>query len=155
MPFPNPNSISPTFDRAPNNWANYLDLNILGKHMWKPDYDPEGIISTIPAIVTCLSGILIGRLLDGLKQVKHLFFTAFVLLAIGYIFSVYFPINKAIWSSSFVLVTSGWGTLILTIIYYLKDIKKYEFGTIFKYVGMNAITIYFLSSFISKCMYIN
>ncbi len=152
VPFPNMNGISPTFDRASNNWSNYLDLKILGKHMWQPDYDPEGVISTLPAIVTCISGVLIGKLLDGLTKTSYLFFAGLSLLLSGYLFHVYFPINKAIWSSSFVLVTSGWGTLILAIIYYLKDIKEYKFGTIFKYVGMNAITIYFLSSFISKSM---
>lgn len=144
----------PTFDRAPNNWANYIDLNILGKHMWQPDYDPEGLFSTLPSIVTCLSGVLIGKLLDELKNIKQLFLTATILLVLGYILHAWFPINKAIWSSSFVLATSGWATLILAIIYYLRDIKKLEFGTVFKYVGMNAITIYFLSSFISKVMYL-
>ncbi|WP_406684646.1 heparan-alpha-glucosaminide N-acetyltransferase domain-containing protein [Seonamhaeicola sp. MEBiC1930] len=150
---PMPDSVSPTFDRAPNNWANYLDLQILGKHMWQPDYDPEGLISTLPSIVTCLIGVLIGKLLDGLKHVSLLFITAAILLVSGYVLDIWFPINKAIWSSSFVLVTSGWGTLFLSLIYYLIDVKKFQFGTIFKYVGMNAITIYFLSSFISKCMY--
>lgn len=144
----------PTFDRAPNNWANFIDLNLLGKHMYQPDYDPEGIFSTLPSIVSCISGILIGKLLDGLTQIKRLFFVAFGLLISGYILNIFFPINKAIWSSSFVLATSGWGTLILAIIYYLRDIKQYNFGTVFKYVGMNAITIYFLSSLISKCMYL-
>jgi predicted acyltransferase len=144
----------PTFNRASNNWANSIDLNILGKHMWKADYDPEGLISTIPAIATCISGILIGKLLDGLTHIKYLFIAAFGFLISGYIFNSWFPINKAIWSSSFVLVTNGWATLILSIIYYFKDLKKFEFGTIFKYVGMNAITIYFLSSFISKSMYL-
>ena len=43
----------PTFERAANNWANYIDLNILGNHMWQSDYDPEGIFSTLPSIVTC------------------------------------------------------------------------------------------------------
>ncbi|EDP72793.1 hypothetical protein FBALC1_16867 [Flavobacteriales bacterium ALC-1] len=144
----------PTFDRAPNNWANYIDLNILGEHMWKTDYDPEGLISTIPAIATCISGILIGKLLDGLTHIKYLFITALGFLISGYILNIWFPTNKAIWSSSFVLVTSGWATLILAVIYYLKDIRKIEFGTVFKYVGMNAITIYFLSSFFSKSMYL-
>jgi len=83
-----------------------------------------------------------------------LFLTAFILLVSGYIFSIWFPINKAIWSSSFVLVTSGYGTLILAVIYYVIDVKGKKFGKVFKYVGMNAITIYFLSSFISKCMYL-
>lgn len=154
MPFPNPNGITSTFERAPNNWANYIDLNILGKHMWQPDYDPEGLVSTLPAIVTCISGVLVGKILDGLKPISPLFITASALLVSGYVFNTFFPINKALWSSSFVLVTSGWGTLILAIIYYLKDVKHYKFGTIFKYVGVNAITIYFLSSFISKCLYL-
>ena len=144
----------PTFDRAPNNWAMYIDSNILGNHMYKDDYDPEGLFSTLPAIVTCISGILIGKLLDGLKSIALLFGAAVVLLVSGYVLHIWFPINKAIWSSSFVLVTSGWGTLILAIIYYLTDVKKFKFGTVFKYVGMNAITIYFLSSFISKTFYL-
>ena len=123
--------------------------------MWKADYDPEGLLSTLPAIVSCISGILIGRILDGLQNnIKLLFVVAFILLISGYIVNIWFPINKAIWSSSFVLVTSGWGTLILAIIYYLSDVRKIKFGAIFKYVGMNAITIYFLSSFISKTFYL-
>ena len=55
--------IAPTFDRAPNNWANYIDLHVLGTHMWKDDYDPEGILSTLPAIATSLCGIFIGLIL--------------------------------------------------------------------------------------------
>ncbi len=154
MPFPSPEGLTPTFDRAPNNWANYLDLNILGKHMWQADYDPEGLFSTLPSIATCISGILIGKLLDGLTHIKYIFITAIGFLVLGYVFSIWFPINKAIWSSSFVLTTSGWATLILGVIYYFKDVKQLKFGSIFKYVGMNAITIYFLSSFISKSMYL-
>ncbi|MCH7523927.1 MAG: DUF1624 domain-containing protein [Bacteroidetes bacterium] len=152
---PLPDGTLPTFERAPNNWANYIDFNVLGEHMWKADYDPEGLLSTLPAIVSCISGILIGRILDGLQNnIKLLFVVAFILLISGYIVNIWFPINKAIWSSSFVLVTSGWGTLILAIIYYLTDVRKIKFGSIFKYVGMNAITIYFMSSFISKTFYL-
>ena len=153
MPFPNLEGISPTFDRAPNNWANYIDLQVLGKHMWQPDYDPEGIISTIPATISCLSGILVARLIDKLKHLGLLVITALSFLILGYIFDLWFPINKAIWSSSFVLVTSGWATLILAIIYYCIDVKNLKFGTLFKHVGMNAITIYFLSIFITKIFY--
>lgn len=151
---PLPNGTLPSYNRVPNNWSNFIDLNILGKHMWQTDYDPEGLFSTLTSIVTCISGVLIGRVLDNLKNIKYLFLIAILLLISGYLFNIYFPINKAIWSSSFVLVTSGWATLTLTIIYYLKDLKQIEFGNTFKYVGMNAITIYFLSSFISKIMYL-
>jgi len=151
---PLPDGTLPTFDRAPDNWANYIDLNILGKHMWQADYDPEGLLSTIPSIVTCISGVLVAKHLDHFKNIKYLIIIAFILLASGAVFNIWFPINKAIWSSSFVLVTSGWATLILAVVYYLKDIRQIKFGNIFKYVGMNAITIYFLSSFISKTMYL-
>lgn len=145
-----PNGSIPTFDRAPNNWAMFFDSHVLGEHMWKKDYDPEGFLSTLPAIVTCISGILIGRLLHGLKKVMLLFGVSILLLGSGYVFNIWFPINKALWSSSFVLVTSGWATLILGVIYYFTDMRKIRFGVIFKYVGMNAITIFFMSSFIAK-----
>ena len=151
---PFPDGTLPTYDRAPNNWANYIDLNILGSHMWQSDYDPEGILSTIPSIVTCILGILVGKLLDEKASIQKLFLVAFFLLILGYSLDVLFPINKAIWSSSFVLATAGWATLILSVIFYFRDIKKLQFGSYFKYIGMNAITIYFLSSFISKSMYL-
>jgi predicted acyltransferase len=150
------NGLSPTFDRAPNNWANYIDSSVLGSHMWQPDYDPEGIVSTLPAIVTCLSGILIGKLLAGNQTNKEikLFGLAILLLAVGYIFNFVFPINKILWSSSYVLVTSGWAILILSIIYYIRDVRNLKFGSVFKYVGMNAITIYFVSNLITKTFYL-
>ena len=144
----------PTFDRAPNNWANYIDVNSLGQHTWQADYDPEGVLSTLPSIATCLTGVLIGRLLDHLNHIKELFLAAVILLILGALMSIWFPINKAIWSSSFALFTSGCATLILACIYFLKDVKQLQFGTIFKYVGVNGITIYFLSSIISKSMYV-
>lgn len=151
---PLPGGSLPTYDRAPNNWANYIDLNLLGEHMWKDDYDPEGFFSTLPAIATCLFGILIGKVLANLKAIKQLLIIAIAFLISGYLLHLVFPINKAIWSSSFVLVTCGWGTLILGFIYYLTDIKGIKFGSIFKYAGMNAITIFFLSGFVAKSFYL-
>jgi len=146
-----PDGTAPTFDRAANNWANYIDLNVLGKHMWKADYDPEGLMSTLPAIATCISGILIGKVLaTGSKVVMRLCIIGAALLTVGYVWSMWFPLNKAIWSSSFVLVTSGYATVILALVYYFTDVRKIKMGSIFKYVGMNAITIFFLSGFIAK-----
>jgi predicted acyltransferase len=150
---PFPDGTSPTFNRASNNWAMYVDSNLLGRHMWKADYDPEGLLSTVPAIATCIAGILVGKLLDGLRDIKLLWIAGFVLLLLGYILNIWIPINKALWTSSFVLVTAGWATLILGFIYYLTDVKQLRFGSLFKYIGMNAITIFFLSIFISKIFY--
>lgn len=153
---PLPNGMMPTFDRAPNNWSNYIDLQVLGTHMWQPDYDPEGILGTVSSITTCLLGVLVGQVLDKPIDRKAfiLFFIGLILLACGYLFSIYFPINKALWSSSFVFVTAGYGTIILSLIYYIVDVKQWQFGGVFKMVGMNAITIYFLSEFIAKSFYL-
>lgn len=151
---PFPNGTLSSLDRTPNNWANYIDLKVFGQHMWQADYDPEGLLSTLPSIVSCVTGILIGKLLDGPTPLRYLTRAIVILLATGYLLSIWIPINKALWSSSFVLVTCGWGTLILTIIYYITDVRKLSFGAIFKQVGMNAIVIYFLSSLISKSFYL-
>lgn len=142
----------PTFERAPNNWANYIDLNVFGTHMWKDDYDPEGLLSTLPAIATSLFGIFTGLLLRSKKPNKTILLIGIGvgLLVLGHLWDFAFPINKALWSSSFVLVTAGWANIVLGVIHYFSDIKKLEFGNTFKKVGSNAITIYFLSSFISK-----
>ncbi len=146
------NGEAPTFDRAPNNWANYLDLKIFGTHTWQDDYDPEGFLSTFPALVTSIIGVLIGKVLSTYKKSKLSVLTALGIgmLVLGYLWNIWFPINKALWSSSFVLVTAGWATLILGFVHYLMDEKQLKFGSIFKYVGSNAIVIYFMSSFVSK-----
>ena len=145
----------PTFDRASNNWVMYIDSRVIGNHMWKHDYDPEGLLSTLPAIVSCLFGILIGRIVERINtSIVSLLGIALLFLISGYVMHYWFPINKSIWSSSFVLVSCGWGTLILAVIYFLTDIKKIKMGSIFKYVGRNSITIYFMSSFISRIFYL-
>ncbi|SEL00719.1 Predicted acyltransferase [Maribacter orientalis] len=146
--------IASTLDRAPNNLANWLDVQVFGSHNYKADYDPEGLLSTIPSIASALLGVFTGLILTS-KQAKKatiLMGLGGSLLIIGHIWDIVFPINKALWTSSFVLVTAGWANLILALIYYLTDVKKIEFGSVFRYAGANAIVIYFLSSFISKIM---
>ncbi|WP_339625916.1 DUF5009 domain-containing protein [uncultured Maribacter sp.] len=146
--------IASTLDRAPNNLANWLDVQVFGSHNYKADYDPEGLLSTIPSIASALLGVFTGLILTS-KQAKKatiLMGLGGSLLIIGHIWDIVFPINKALWTSSFVLVTAGWANLVLALIYYLTDVKKIEFGSVFRYAGANAIVIYFLSSFISKIM---
>lgn len=148
------NGIASTLDRAPNNFANWLDVQVFGSHNYKPDYDPEGVLSTIPSIASALLGIFTGLILTS-KQAKKATILMGVggsLLIIGHLWDIVFPINKALWTSSFVLVTAGWANLILALIYYITDIRNVAFGSIFKYIGANAIIVYFLSSFIAKIM---
>ena len=146
--------VASTFDRAPNNLANYLDVKIFGTHNYKSDYDPEGFLSTLPSIATSLLGIFTGLILTSKREKKEMVLLGLgvVILILGYLWDIIFPINKALWSSSFVLVTAGWANIFLGLIYYFSDVRDVKFGSIFKYVGANAITIYFLSSFISKIM---
>lgn len=148
------NGIASTLDRAPNNFANWLDVRVFGTHNYKPDYDPEGLLSTIPSIASSLLGVFTGLILTS-KQAKKATILMGVggsLLIIGHLWDIVFPINKALWTSSFVLVTAGWANLILALIYYITDVRKMEFGSMFKYIGANAIIVYFLSSFIAKIM---
>lgn len=145
----------PTYERAPNNWANYIDLNILGTHMYKEDYDPEGILSSFPAIATSILGIFTGLILKSRRKRKTqwMFLLGIAFLILGYAWNTVFPINKALWTSSYVLVTAGWANIFLALIYYLTDVKGLQFGSIFRYAGANAITVYFLSSFVTSLFY--
>ena len=144
-----------TFERAPNNLANYIDVKVFGTHNYKPDYDPEGLLSTLPSIGSALLGIFTGLILTSKKEKKEwlLLGLGVLMLMFGYLWNTVFPINKALWSSSFVLVTAGWANIFLALIYYLSDVKGLKFGSIFKYAGANAITVYFLSSFVTKLFY--
>lgn len=146
--------VASTLDRAPNNLANWLDVKVFGSHNYKADYDPEGLLSTVPSIASALLGVFTGLILMSKQEKKATILMGLggSLLIIGHMWDVVFPINKALWTSSFVLVTAGWANLILALIYYVTDVKKIAFGSIFRYAGANAIVLYFLSSFISKIM---
>lgn len=146
--------VASTLERAPNNLANWLDVTVFGSHSYKVDYDPEGLLSTIPSIASALLGVFTGLILTSkeTKKATILMGLGGLFLISGHLWDAFFPINKALWTSSFVLVTAGWANLILALIYYVSDVKGIKFGSIFKYAGANAITLYFLSSFISKIL---
>lgn len=146
--------LASTLERAPNNFANWLDVKIFGTHNYKPDYDPEGFLSTIPSIASALLGVFTGLILTSKQPKKATILMGMggAMLIVGHLWDIVFPINKALWTSSFVLVTAGWANLILALIYFLTDVKGVKFGSIFRYAGANAITLYFLSSFIAKIL---
>ena len=152
---PLPDGAEPTFARAANNWAMYLDKLVFGNHTWQPDYDPEGLASTLPSVATTLIGVLAGRLLTNDRpqwRLPWLLGGGAGLLALGLAWSVAFPINKALWTSSFVLVTAGVANLLLGSIYWWRDVRGRTFGELFRHVGANALLLYFLSSFLSKVL---
>jgi predicted acyltransferase len=133
------------------NLAAWLDRTILTtKHMWSGSktFDPEGILSTLPAIATCLFGVFVGtelRRKDKPEANKATWLFSFATLAIiaGLIWDKFFPINKALWTSSFVLYTGGIATAGLTLSYWLIDVhQRKKYIRPFIAYGANAITAY-------------
>jgi predicted acyltransferase len=105
-------------------------------------------LSTLPAIGTCLLGVFAGILLrdigiPGPQKTVWLIGAGIVLVAIGYLWALQFPIIKGIWTSSFVLVTSGYSTILLGVAHQIIDIWEFKrWPMIFVWIGANAITLY-------------
>jgi predicted acyltransferase len=140
------------------NWANYLDTLLLPGVMWQKTWDPEGILSTFPAIVTGLIGMLIGKLYltirEENKRLVWLFFIGFSLFLAGGIWNWFFPINKNLWTSSYVLYTAGLGTMGLASCILIVDIWGYTRWTFLGRVyGANAITSYVLAGMLTVIFY--
>jgi predicted acyltransferase len=137
--------------------ASTIDLKILTvDHMWKTTYDPEGILSTLPSIATTIFGILIGLIVLN-KEFSHkrkvIYFTVIGLstLAAGYLWGFSFPLNKTLWTSSYVLASGGWATLVFAVIYYFADIKGHtSWGKPAIVFGSNAITVFFMSGVVAR-----
>jgi predicted acyltransferase len=141
------------------NLAAWVDNALLQGHLWKQTkvWDPEGILSTLPAIATGLSGVLTGQWLKSQREPAHkvvwLFVAGNAALLTGLIWNWVFPINKALWTSSFVLYTSGLALHFLAMCYWLIDVKGYKAWTKpFVVYGVNAITVFFLSGLIPRIM---
>ncbi len=133
------------------NLGAWLDTTILTQnHMWRGSkvYDPEGLLSTLPAIGTCLMGVLTGTYLrskdkTGNDKVACLFTMGIFSVLAGLIWDSFFPVNKALWTSSFVLYAGGIGILALTLSYWLIDVQHHrKYITPFLAFGANAITAY-------------
>jgi predicted acyltransferase len=136
------------------NPASYLDRIILPGRMHKTIHDPEGIISTFPAIATALMGIFAGNLLraghlGSYFKIGGLMLAGAASLLLAYGWDVFFPINKNLWTSSFVLCAGGWSLLLLGIFYVVVDVLGWRRWTFFFVViGTNAIIIYLIGSFV-------
>ena len=148
----------PDLSMPEKNWANYLDTLILPGVMWQKTWDPEGILSTFPAIVTGIIGMLIGKLYltvkDENKRLVWLYFAGFTMFLAGGIWNWSFPINKNIWTSSYVLYTAGLGTLGLATCILIIDIWGHTRWTLLGRVyGANAITSYVLAGVLTLVFY--
>jgi predicted acyltransferase len=140
------------------NLAAWLDRAIIPGYLWEVTWDPEGLISTIPALCTAIIGMLVGRLLltvtEPFKKVAYLFFVGFSLLLVGELWSYVFPLNKNLWTSSFTLYTAGLATMGLAACILIIDIWGYVRWTrLGRVYGANAITAYVLAGMLKVVFY--
>jgi len=142
------------------NLSAWIDRLILGNHLWSGTklWDPEGILSTVPAIGSAMLGIFTGNLLrsekDQTTKTVWLYVSGSILMVAGWAWSFWFPFNKNIWTSSYVLWTAGLALNFLAFCYWFIDVKKITWWIKpFQVYGMNAITVFFLSGIVGRIMY--
>ena len=143
------------------NLAAYIDRMVLTtNHIWRQAkvYDPEGILSTVPAIATTLCGVLTGHWLrsarrSAMEKVAGLFFAGMCAVVVGWIWNAWFPINKSLWTSSYVLFTAGMALQLLGFCYWLVDIKGYRrWAKPFIIFGVNALALFVFSGLLARIM---
>lgn len=139
------------------NIACYIDRLLLPGFLCGGNYDPEGLLSTLPAIATALLGMLTGSFVKAehtvfspAKKSLAMCCAAIALLGIAFAWDTVFPVNKYLWTSSFVCMAGGWSLLLFALFYYIIDVRGLRRWTLFfSVIGMNSITIYLAQEFIN------
>lgn len=137
------------------NFASYLDRSLMPGQLYLKIHDPEGLVSTIPSISTGLLGIITGTYLKkpqitGNIKALGMFICGVVFLLLAQLWNFDFPINKNLWSSSFVLYAGGFSLILLSVFYYVIDVLGFKsWAFFFKVIGMNSILIYISGIFIN------
>ena len=141
------------------NLAAWLDNLVLEGHLWSysKTWDPEGILSTLPAIATGIFGMFIGQVLNlqipKVEIIKKTAIIGITLLITGLLWSIVFPINKSLWTSSYVLYTAGIATICLTLLYWIIDVLNYnKWIKLFLIWGVNPMIVFFFSGIIPRVM---
>lgn len=139
--------------------ASYVDRLIFGPHIWRQGkiYDPEGLLSTIPAIATTLFGVLAGQWLrvhrSDYEKVAGLFAAGAICIFVGWAWNPFFPINKSLWTSSYVFFTGGLALEFLALCYWIIDIRKYTAWTKpFVVFGVNALVLFVGSGVMARLL---
>ena len=140
------------------NLAAWLDRELLPGHLYEVTRDPEGVLSTIPAVATCLLGLLAGKWLrtprTSESKALGLALSGITLAVLGKVADVWFPINKKLWTSSFVLFTAGLALIGLAILYWIVDSRKHR-GSWTKPIlvfGKNAIAAYVFAEVVAHLL---
>jgi predicted acyltransferase len=141
-----------------NNWVAYMDRKIFPGRLYEGVRDPEGLLSNIPAMGTILFGVLTGiwlrRPISLSTKYSGLRYGALTGVLLGVLWNVWFPINKKLWTSSYVLFAAGCTLLLLAICFYAVEIRQWTRGWTFPWLvfGSNAITAYVFSELLSAAL---
>lgn len=135
------------------NLEGYIDRILLPGRLYRTVYDPEGILSTIPAIGTSLLGVFTGQFLRWntekwtmLRKGLAMGLAGILLLGLGTLWNLNFPINKNMWTSSFVLYAGGWSLILMFVFYLIIDVLGFKKWSMpFAWIGRNSILIYMAS----------
>jgi predicted acyltransferase len=131
-----------------HNLANWIDEHYLPGRKWDKTWDPEGLLSTLPAIGTCLIGVFVGQLLKvrsltALSKVGCLIGAGTVGVVLGYLWGHNFPVVKKIWTSSFVLVAGGYSCILLGVFMFILDVCQLKrWAQPFVWIGLNPLALY-------------
>jgi predicted acyltransferase len=136
------------------NLSNHFDFQFLPGKKYDSYWDPEGILSTLPAIATCLLGVFAGLLLrnsnfSGQRKTIYLVVLGLSGALLGFLWGMQFPVVKKIWTSSFVLMAGGLSAMLLAAFYFVVDVRKYrKWCQPFVWIGMNSITVYLANNIV-------
>jgi predicted acyltransferase len=137
------------------NLANYVDQAYLPGFKWDGTWDPEGLLSTIPAVATCLLGVLAGLLVQSSgfsdsRKVAILFGLGAAAVAVGWLWHLQFPIIKKVWTSSYALVAAGYSAWLFGAFYWMSEIRQWRrWAMPFVWIGMNPITVYLAANLVN------
>ena len=139
------------------NLAAFVDRFVVPGRMYQGTWDPEGLVSTFPAVATALLGVFTGNWLRSERPqseiAKGMFAAGCVGIAVGSLWDLYFPINKNLWTSSFVVFTAGAALAVLTALYWVIDVKGHRrWARPLVAFGVNAISVFFLSGLVARLL---
>lgn len=156
---PVPGQGEPNIDEPGGHLSAWLDRTVFGDHVWEQArvYDPEGLLSTLPALATTLFGVFAGLLLaartEPLERVAKLFVAGATLTTAGFVWGWFFPINKPIWTSSYAVFTAGLAFATLALCYWWVDLRgRRTFTRFFVVYGINAIAVYVGSGALARTL---
>ncbi len=158
MLVPPPGGVAGDLTPAGNIGA-FIDRTVFGRHVWSQSktWDPEGLLSTIPAIATTLlgaiAGLWLGSSAEPRRKVSGLLVTGLVAMAVGWVWGFWFPINKSLWTSSYVWFTGGSAAIFLAACYEVIDVVGWKrWSRPFVVLGLNAIALFVLSGLFAKTL---